>query len=46
MDKYSKNYQLNQLIRPRKNMCGSGYPTYPKYLPLTFFSPNSEVGRE
>ena len=29
-------------------MCGSGYLTYPKFLPPTlyFFSPNSEVGRE
>ena len=29
-------------------MCGSGYPTYPNFLPptLNFFYPNSEVGRE
>ena len=29
-------------------MCGTGYQTYPKFLPPTqnFFSPNSEVGRE
>ena len=29
-------------------MCGSGYPTYPNFLPpnLNFLSPNSEVGRE
>ena len=29
-------------------MCGSGYPTYPYFLPptLNFFYPNSEVGRE
>ena len=28
------------IFRPRKNMCGSGYPTYPKCLPPTrnFFS--------
>ena len=32
----------------KKNMCGSGYPTYPKFLlpTLNFFSPNTEVGRE
>ena len=32
----------------KKYMCGSGYLTYPKFLPPTinFFSPNSEVGRE
>ena len=31
-----------------KNMCGSGYSTYPKFLPpyLKLFSQNSEVGRE
>ena len=36
-------------IRPRKNMCGSGYPTNPKFLPPTlnfFFPPNSEVGKK
>ena len=34
--------------KAKKNMCGSGYPNYPKFLPptLNVFSPNSEVGRE
>ena len=36
------------LLDEEKNMCGSVYPTYLKFLPprLNFFSPNSEVGRE
>ena len=35
-------------IRPRTNMCGSGYPTYPKFFTSYpyFFASNSEVGRE
>ena len=30
----------------KNNMCGSGYPTYPKVLPPypKLISPNSEVG--
>ena len=38
----------NILQGQEKNMCGSGYPAYPKFLlpTLKLFSSNSEVGRE
>ena len=41
LQKLQKYFYSGQI----KNMCGSGYPTYPKILPptLNFFSPNFEV---
>ena len=39
--------KVKHCLGKEKNMCGSGYPTYPKFLPSTLKnSPNSEVGRE